>query len=612
MLRDPRWHQLNQSQLRRLTLLTLAMLAVFGFLGLRLWYLQVIHHERLVERAAENRQRRVAVAPPRGTIYDEKGRLLVGNRPAFGVAVLRQEVAEKEPLLKRLAAQLPSMSLADLKQRWQRGLRQPPYQPMVLARDVSWAVVESLLENRLHLPGILIQPQPIRSYPYDDLAAHTVGYVSRITAQQLRQSRFEGYLSNARVGKTGLEKKFEQQLHGKQGWRLLEVDAEGRLVRQVDQQTPLPGNSLTLTLNRNLQLVAERAFGAKAGAAVVLNPRNGAIWALVSRPAYNPAAFAAGIGQQQWQQLLQNSRKPLQHKALQATYPPGSTFKPVVALAALKEGTVTPRTRLYCNGEFTLGDSLFRCWKERGHGGVRLHRAIRESCDVYFYKVGLDLGITPMARMATAFGIGCKQGFVLPEEAGLMPTPSWKRRQTGNSWYQGETVIAAIGQGYVHATPLQLAMMTGAIANGGKLWQPRLIKAIKTPQGEVLQQPQPQLQRHIKLDAAHLQAIRAAMEAVVEEPHGTGWRVRLDDVRVAGKTGTSQVVAVSRDEDRHEQQEKEVPYAERDHALFIAYAPADDPQIALAVVVEHGVHGGSAAGPIAKRILRAYFDLMSE
>lgn len=589
----------------RFLLLSLAAAGIFLLLALRLWYLQVIAADRYLALSEKNRIRYVPIAAPRGPVYDRNGELLVDNRPAFDVSVLPSEVEKKEPLFDRLAPYL-GVETAELARRWEKGGRYSRYRPVPLAEDVGRDVMEIIQENGVSLPGVLTEVRPVRAYPYGETAAHLFGYLGEITEREIQQEAFRGYRIGEYVGKAGLEKTLEFYLHGSEGQRRVEVDVKGRELRLLQTQEPVPGGRVFLTLQRDLQLAAEKAFADHSGAAVALDVRTGEVLAMVSRPGFDPALFARGISGQQWIELLQNPRHPLQNKTIRGQYPPGSTFKVAVALAALKAGVATPATSVNCEGKVAIGNREFRCWKKEGHGATDLKKALKESCDVWFYKIGVDLGIDRLAATVRELGLGAPLGIGLDgEKGGLIPDRAWKRRRFGAGWYDGETAIAAIGQGYVLSTPLQLASMMAAVANGGSVMRPYVVKRIEDPTGQVLLEPSPEVIHSVALPEAALRAVRRGMEAVVNEPGGTAWSSRLEGVRYAGKTGTAQVVKLKDDKDRG----REALYQHRDHALFIAYAPADDPQLAVAVVVEHGGHGGSVSAPIARAMFTSYFGL---
>lgn len=606
---NSRWSEHPRVQ-RRFLLFSFAAAVIVALLLLRLWYLQVISFERYNERSIRNRTRVLSLAAPRGPVYDRQGSLLVDNRPSFGISVMRQDVADRDLLLRRLAELLPA-DLAELEKRWQEGSRFPVYRPVPLAHDVSRETLERVLEHSLELPGVLTEVRPVRDYLEEGQTAHLIGYLGEVTEDELQQERYEAYQPGDYVGKVALEKEYEAYLTGQSGQRLVEVDVKGKLLRQLEMEPAKPGNKLFLTLSQPLQKAADQAFGDQSGAAVALDVNSGEVLAMVSRPTFNPGLFARGIASDEWRELLSDPRHPLQNKVLSGLYAPASTFKMIVALAAMRDRSSTARRVIDCNGHFELGGAKFRCWKKEGHGRTGLKKALRESCDVWFYQVGLDLGIDKLAEAAREFGLGAPVGFPLPgEKVGVVPSREWKQRRFNAPWYGGETVIASIGQGFVLATPIQLAVMTAALANGGNVYKPEIIRRIEDWDGNVLYQPEPELMRQVIYPPEAWTGVRRGLEAVVNEPRGTGWAAHMENVRVAGKTGTSQVVRRKSDEEEERAlaEGREVPYRFRSHALFVAYAPADDPEIAVAVVVEHGQHGGSTAGPIVKAIMEAYFS----
>ncbi|MEJ2490912.1 MAG: penicillin-binding protein 2 [Desulfuromonadales bacterium] len=597
---------------RRFIIASLVVVGIFCVLALRLWFLQVIGVERYRALSERNRIRYVDIQAPRGAIYDRNGRLLVDNRPAFTISVLRQEVDDRQKLFANLS-RLLDIDETLLQDRWQEGQSLPRYRPLPLVEDVGRQAMEIVQENAIDLPGILVEVKPFRDYPYGDMAAHLFGYLGEITEEELKQPAFEDYSSGDIVGKTGLERLFEGRLQGIKGQKRIEVNVRGRELRQVTTRKPLPGDSLYLTIDADLQQVAEEALADQAGAVVVIDVTNGEILAMVSHPSFDPARFARGVTSEEWQALIDDPRHPMTDKALRGQYPPGSTFKMTVALAALEAGVVTPATRIRCTGSIRLSKSFeYRCWKKEGHGLIDLHDAIKESCDVWFYRVGLETGIDRIASVAHRLGLGEKTGFPFGgERAGLIPSRAWKKQRFGTSWYDGETVISAIGQGFVLTTPIQLANMTAAIANGGTVWKPQIVKQVVDLEGNADQLLTPEKLTETDWPKRYLQPVKDAMEAVVNDLGGTAWRSRLETVRLAGKTGTSQVIR-RKDEDDQEVAEDEVPYQFRDHALFVSYAPAENPRIAVAVVVEHGEHGSSTAAPVARTIYEAYFATESE
>ncbi|WP_432823508.1 penicillin-binding protein 2 [Trichloromonas sp.] len=591
---------------RRFIVASLIIVGIFAVFALRLWFLQILNEEHYRNLSERNRIRYVAIDAPRGAIFDRHGSLLVDNRPAFTVSALRQEISDRQELFTKLSTLL-DVDVSDLELRWKEGQGLPRYRPLPLLEDVGREAMEKVQENSVDLHGILVEVKPFRAYPHGDMAAHLFGYLGEITQHELQSEAFgSDYRSGDFVGKRGLEKLFERYLRGFEGERRVEVDVKGRELRILKTQDPKPGNKVFLTLKRDLQEAAETALGEEAGAVVVLDVKTGEVLVMVSRPSFNPAIFARGISGKEWIELLQNSRHPLQDKSIQGQYPPGSTFKIVTALAALKSGVASASTTVDCQGFMPLGNRDFRCWKKGGHGRTDLKKALKESCDVWFYKVSLDLGIDRIADMARSLGLGRSLGFPLEgEKSGLIPDRQWKKKRYGARWYDGETVIASIGQGYVLTTPLQLAVMTAAVANGGTVLRPQVVNRVEDLDGNVLEQMVPEVINEAKLSSADLQVVRRGIEAVVNEPGGTAWSSRLEAVKIAGKTGTSQVVKLKDKDDRTPK--AEIAYRFRDHALFVGYAPADNPQIALAVVVEHGGSGSGAAAPVAKQIFARYF-----
>jgi penicillin-binding protein 2 len=586
---------------RRLLFLTIGVSILFFVLLMRLWYLQIVKAEEFQNLSENNRLRLAPVAASRGTILDRNGEILVDNLPSFSITVIPQEVTDKDGLLKSLS-RLVGMDEAELAEKWLKGSKRSRYQPIILASNITRDQLEILEENRLSLPGLDVAMHPIRAYAHGLLGAHLFGHLGEISEQEMGNVRFKGYNPGDYVGKSGIERNWEKELHGINGGRQIEVDAMGRFLRTVSERSPITGNSLVLTIDLKLQKAAEAAFGEQAGAAVALDVNSGEVLAFVSNPSFDPALFAGRLPAETWNRYLTDKRHPLENKALKGQYPPGSTFKIITALAGLEEGLVDEDTTVTCTGSYKFGNRSYGCWNRKGHGTVNLRKALRESCDVYFYRLGERLGVDKLAFYATKFGLGKPLGIGLEnEKAGLMPTKAWKEEKYGKKWLSGETLSVAIGQGYVLTTPLQLAAMTAVVATEGTVYAPHLVKRVVSPEGTVLQEFHPAVVRRESLRKENWRAVKEGLFAVVNERGGTGAFARLYEVKVAGKTGTSQVVKLSN-------RRGQIPYQYRDHALFVAFAPYDKPEIAVAVVVEHGEHGGSAAAPIAGKILRTYFE----
>jgi len=586
---------------KRILILSFVVGAVFFLLLMRLWHLQILRSDDYREMSENNRLRFVPVAASRGAILDRSGKVLVSNRPSFSLAVVPQEVLDKESLLTQLSTLL-GLDRAEMDERWQKSKGRAKYYPIVLASNITRDQVEIVEENRLRLPGVEIEMKPVREYSNGTLAAHLLGYISEISEKELNAKGYEEYNPGDYVGKNGIERALEAELHGDDGGRQLEVDARGRVLRTISETYPTVGNSVVLTIDSAVQKQAERAFGEQAGAAVAMDVNSGEILAFVSNPGFDPSLFSGKLPPDIWNGYLEDKRRPLENKALSGQYPPGSTFKVVTALAGLYDNRIDDSTSVNCSGAYTLGTSTFKCWNKKGHGTTSLRKSLRESCDVYYYQLGEKLGVDKIAATARAFKLGAPMGVELQnEKAGLIPTSEWKQKRFGKRWFHGETLPVSIGQGYVLTTPIQLASMIATVANEGTVYRPHLVKRIVDADGKLLRETRPEVIGTTSFSKEAYRLVKQGLYAVVNEPGGTGAMARLYDVRVAGKTGTSQVVKM-RDS------KQGTPYQFRDHALFVAFAPFDKPEIAVAVVVEHGEHGGSAAAPIAGRILRAYFD----
>lgn len=586
---------------QRILVLSFVVGIVFLFLVIRLWHLQILNVEDYQAMSENNRLRFVPVAASRGAILDRNGTVLVSNRPSFSLAIVPQEVTDKEALL-TLLSNLLGLDRADMAERWEKNKGRAKYYPIVLASNITRDHVEIVEENRLRLPGIEIEMKPVREYASGQLAAHLLGYIGEVSEKELNLTGFEDYNPGDYIGKNGIERALEKELHGGDGGRQLEVDARGRVLRTVSESYPTVGNSVVLTIDAAVQKQAERAFGDQAGAAVVMDVTNGEILAFVSNPGFDPSLFSGKLSADVWQGYLDDKRHPLENKALSGQYPPGSTFKMITALAGLQNNIINESTSINCNGSYDLGTSTFKCWNKKGHGATNLHKSLRESCDVFYYQLGEKLGVDKIAAAAQAFKLGTPLGVeLLNERSGLIPTSEWKQKRFGKRWFHGETLPVAIGQGAVLLTPIQMASMTATIANEGTIYRPHLVKRIVDADGQILRETKTEIIGTASFSKESFRLVKQGMLAVVNEPGGTGAAARQYDVKVAGKTGTSQVVKL-RDS------KKSTPYQYLDHALFVAFAPFEKPEIAVAVIVEHGEHGASAAAPIVSRILRTYFD----
>ncbi len=586
---------------QRILVLSFVVGVVFLFLVIRLWHLQILNADDYQAMSENNRLRFVPVAASRGAIMDRSGTVLVSNRPSFSLAVIPQEVTDKEALLTLLSGLL-GLDRAEMAERWNKNKGRANYYPIVLASNITRDHVEIVEENRMRLPGVEIEMKPVREYSSKQLAAHLLGYIGEVSEKELDLEGYEDYNPGDYIGKNGIERALEKELHGSDGGRQLEVDARGRVLRTISESHPTVGNSVVLTIDAAVQKQAELAFGDQAGAAVAMDVTNGEILAFVSNPGFDPSLFSGKLPADIWQGYLDDKRHPLENKALSGQYPPGSTFKMITALAGLQENILNDSTSVNCSGSYDLGTSTFKCWNKKGHGSTNLRKSLRESCDVFYYQLGEKLGVDKIAAAARAFRLGEPLGVeLLNERSGLIPTAEWKLKRFGKKWFHGETLSVAIGQGAVVLTPIQLASMTATIANDGTIYRPHLVKRIVDADGKTLRETKTEIIGTASFPKESFRLVKQGMLSVVNEPGGTGAAARLYDVKVAGKTGTSQVVKLR-------ETKRSTPYQFRDHALFVAFAPYEKPEIAVAVVIEHGEHGGAAAAPIAARILRAYFD----
>ncbi|VAX16194.1 Peptidoglycan D,D-transpeptidase MrdA [hydrothermal vent metagenome] len=575
-----------------------ALLVILGFtvIVIRLWHLQIIQHSALSDRAENNRIRQVTLDGRRGKILDRNGDALVDSRPSFQLSVIPEDLENPKKTLELLNRRVEF----DMEEKLEEIKKARSFESVVIKRDITREQVAFAEERRLDLPGVHLEIKAIRNYIHNDIASHLLGYLSIITPKQLARDTESVYSRNDFVGQYGIEKKYEQRLRGRKGLKRIEVDATGRQLKLLGQEPPKSGEDLRITIDYKTQAAAEKAFEGKMGAAMAIDPDTGEILAYVSKPSFDPNTFALGITAKDWKSLVKDEFHPLQNRLSQGQYPPGSTFKIVVAAAALEEGIINESSTFYCPGHFRLGRRTYRCWKRGGHGSMTVRDALIQSCDVFFYNAGLKLGINKIARYANIFGLGRYPKINIgPEKKGLMPTTQWKKKYRKESWIKGETVSCSIGQGFVLTTPAQQARMIAAVANGGTLVPPRIIPGQKNKsENDSGREP-------MNISPNTIRIIREALRGVVAAPHGTAWRLRNGPYSYAGKTGTSQVIQMKKDDPV---ENKDLKLKFRDHAWFVSFAPYDDPKIAVAVIAEHAGHGGEAAAPIAQRIMDAYLD----
>jgi penicillin-binding protein 2 len=594
---DAEWYR------QRVTGVMICVLAVFAVLLLRLIYLQVIRGEEYLLLSLNNRIRLQSIDPPRGLIYDRQGYVLVENRPSFDVSITLKDAASVDETIEKVSDHLEVLP-QELMQKLSNSKSISAYKPILLKQDIGRNALASIEAHKYDLPGITVNVKLRRHYLNVQDAAHLIGYLSEISPDELTGKKYPGRRRGDFIGKFGAEKAYENYLRGTRGGRQVEVNANGQVVRVLKTVAAKPGQNIYITIDHVLQKKAESLLRGVAGAAVAMEPDSGRILALASSPSFDQNFFASGMSHEQWDSLISNPFRPMENKAIQGEYPPGSTYKIVTAMAGLEEGVIDENTQVFCPGFYRFGNRTYRCWKKGGHGQVEILKAIIESCDVYFYKVGELLGVDRLAWYAKAIGLGSPTGINLDKEAkGLIPTAAWKKRRTGVPWQKGETLSVAIGQGFNLATPLQMVGLMAAIANGGTRYQPRILEAIKAPDGRLLYQSEPQVIGKVPLSERTLELIRTGLWAVVNSDRGTARGSRLADIEISGKTGTSQVVSRKKDDTRPEE---ERPAHLRPHAWFVAYAPSDNPVIAVAVLIEHGEHGSSAAAPVAKELIKNY------
>lgn len=561
------------------------ILILFSVLLLRLWQLQILQGTEFRKISESNRLRIIGVPAPRGIIFDRNGIPLVKNTPYFCASVIPEEFDRAGiPAL----AEVLRMNPGDIVQKMTRKV-QSPFTPVRIKEGLSFPEVSYIEARRSDFPGLIIEIEVSRQYMYGTAGAHLIGYLGRLTPRQAKSPEFRDVPPDAFIGQWGVEKLYDKSLRGTAGQRIIEVDALGREIRLLKGNPPEKGADLTLSMDIALQQAAEKAFDGRAGAMVALDPKTGELLGLISAPSFDPNRFATGIAYDEWLQLTTDKKVPMLNRAIQSQYPPGSTFKIITAIAAMEEQAVTEDSKVECRGGINFGRWHFGCWRKTGHGVLSLHRAIVESCDVYFYEAGKRVGIDKIHHYASMLGLNRETGIPLGKERkGLIPNTAWKKETRNSDWFLGETFISSIGQGYVSVTPVQMAVMMSAVANGGRVYQPLLLKgAAPVPVSTVDIRPET------------LAFVRDALRGVVNEPGGTAGSSRSESTVIGGKTGTAQVVGLRKDS-------KYLAERFRDHAWFVAFAPAEEPEVALSVLVEHGGHGGSAAAPIAKKAIEAY------
>lgn len=594
---DKEWYR------NRLTGSMFCVIGAFVVLVIRLFYLQVLEGKEY-RRLSENQCIRLqTIDSSRGLIFDRNGKLLVDNRPSFDVAIVLKDAKPVEDTIAKLSRYI-NVPEEELMSKIE-GKRVSSYKPILLKRDIGRDVLGIIEVHKFDLPGIVLNIRQKRQYIYKQSGAHLIGYIGEINASELKKKKHLKYRAGDFIGKFGAEKAFESFLRGKRGGRQVEVDARGRVVKILKTVDAEPGENIYLTIDQTLQKKAESLIEGVAGAVVAMEPTTGRILVMASSPSFDPNAFANGMSHKEWHSLISNPFRPMENKATQGEYPPGSTYKVITAIAGLEEGVINRHTTVYCPGYYEYGDRIFRCWKKTGHGYCNVVKALAESCDVYFYQIGQKLGVDQLAGYAKACGLGKPAGIEFEHESkGLVPTSAWKKQRTGISWRRGETLSVAIGQGANLATCLQIAVLFSAVANGGTLYKPLILKTAETEgtapseSGTVI--------GTLPASKKTLDIVRKGLQEVVTGTGGTARIARIEGIQISGKTGTSQVISRKKNDTGRKRDRS--PHLKA-HAWFASYAEADDSRIAVAVIVEHGEHGSGTAAPIAREITKTFFSL---
>jgi len=601
-------NELHHFKLRLIVLAALVIVG-FGILATRFYFLQVSRYEHYHTLAENNRISIKPIAPNRGLITDRNGAIIAHNFFVYTLEITPAKVKNLEQTIEDIG-KLVEVSKSDLKRFEKLKRRSHEFDSVPIRTHLNEVEAAKFAANRFRFPGVDIKSRLYRHYPNGKLGVHIAGYIGRINDKDLKRLKEAGSLSNYKgtdhIGKTGIEHYYESELHGTTGFQQVEINADGKAVRTLSSTPPVSGNNLTLSIDLKLQDIAEKAFGERRGALVAIQPETGEVLSLVSMPTFDPNLFVGGIDTKNWRRLNDSIDKPLINRPLRGVYPPGSTFKPFVALAGLEAGKRVPPFSIRDAGYFSLPNSThrYRDWKPSGHGIVDIKRAITISCDTFFYGLAVELGIERMADFVRHFGFGEKSGIdIRGENSGLLPTPDWKRRRYNKPWYMGETVIVGIGQGYTLVTPMQLAYATAVLANKGTAVRPHLVSAVTNAKTGKTTATKPILNDKITIKEENLAIVEQGMIDVTL-PGGTAARVGANaGYSIAAKTGTAQVVGIKQNETYDEEN---IDERHRDHALFIAYAPTEDPKIAVAAIVENGGHGGSAAGPIVRQVMDYY------
>lgn len=590
---------------QRLTGAVFLVIIAFIVLMVRLFYLQILGGDEYREQSENQCIRIQSIDAPRGLIFDSKGKLLVDNRPSFDLGIVMKNAGPVNETVEKLAKHtgFPAEEMM-AKIKGVRGI--PSFRSIILREDIKSDTLAAVEVNQYDLPGIVVNVRSKRHYSEKKCASHIIGYLGEISQIEFKSKRYPESRVGDYVGKFGVEKLCETFLTGKRGRRLVEVDAIGQVVRVLETNDASPGHNVYLTLDLGLQKKAEELLKDKVGAVVAMDAVTGKILVMANSPSFDPNAFVSGLSYKEWNAIISGPFRPMENKAIKGQYPPGSTYKIVSAFAGLEEGVIDENTTFFCPGYHKHGNRVFYCWKKGGHGRTNIVKALAESCDVYFYQVGLKLGVDRLAKYAKACGLGRKTGIEIDHEArGLVPTSKWKRRRYSTSWQSGETLSVVIGQGYNLATPLQMAVLTSAVANGGMIPKPLIVDRIETAGGRIVKRfDKRQIAGNLPVGEKTMEIVKRGLWEVVNGK-GTAKIARLDEIEICGKTGTSQVVSRKKNEIVNE---KNRARHLKPHAWFVAYAACGESLIAVSVLVEHGEHGSSTASPIAREIIKHYAE----
>jgi penicillin-binding protein 2 len=603
----------------RASIIANIIMAAFGLILARLWYLQVYKGEQLHQFSIQNRLRKEVVWAPRGQIFSRDEQMLVDNIPRYDAIITPQYLLEKENTIERLEKIL-DLEPETIDKLLKKNSNQATYRPITVKKNIDFKELAQIETLNSELPGVSVQTFISREYKDKEVGAHLLGYISEISQDQLpkfkKRDKLDYRLGDF-IGQFGIEEQLDKSLRGVNGHEFVEVDSRGRrkryintdnLFKGIEDESPKQGLNIKLTIDRDMQIAAYEALEGKVGSVIALDIETGEILAMVSRPAFDPSQFSRGLTPEYWRSLVTNKFNPLRDRNIQEHYSPGSTFKAITGIAALEENVVDESTEVTCTGSMRFGRKVYHCWKRGGHGVTSMTKAIRESCNVYFQRAAMRTDIDTIARYANLFGLGKKTGIPLPREvSGLIPTEAWKKNRFGQEWQPGETLSCAIGQSYVLTSTIQMAQAYGAIANGGKIFRPYIVKEIFDNKGDVTKRFMPELVSEFQLkNSKTLKAVREGLYQVVNNPKGTAFYRRGKGIQMAGKTGTSQVIRASAD--KVYQKCEEMDYDYRHHGVFVGFAPFDNPKIAAAALVEHGCHGSSAATPVVEAVVSKYMQ----